>query len=166
MDFGDVDDPAKREETAMQTSDNNIVYLEFLVLYRYADPFESLYRVRDVDTTLREASQAAMREVVGRNTIDGVLSDARGQIEADVADLLQTIVTSYELGLEITGVDLQEVQPPRRRMTADSPGESWTKPVENTQAPIPPSRRMAAARARDNRWPTRSRKAPGVGSGA
>ncbi len=113
MDFGDVDDPAKREETAMQTSDNNIVYLEFLVLYRYADPFESLYRVRDVETTLREASQAAMREVVGRNTIDGVLSDARGQIEGDVADLLQTIVTDYQLGLEIDGVDLQEVQPPQ-----------------------------------------------------
>lgn len=113
MEFGDVEDPSKRDETAIQTSDNNVVYLEFLVLYRYADPFNALYRVRDVESTLREAAQAAMREVVGRNTIDGVLSDARGQIEDDVSELLQVLVTNYQLGLEIDGVDLQEVQPPQ-----------------------------------------------------
>ena len=113
MESGDVEDATKRDETAIQTSDNNIVYLEYPVLYRYANPFQSLYRVRDVDAPLREAAQAAMREVVGRNTIDGVLSDARGEIQADVIALLQEIVTDYELGLEIDGVDLQEVQPPQ-----------------------------------------------------
>jgi len=112
--FGDVNakDPELRAETAMQTSDNNIVNLEFVVRYRVSRPFESRYRIADLRDTLRDSAQAAMREVVGRHTIDGVLSDARGAVQEDSATLLQEILDRYESGILVEGVDLQEVQPP------------------------------------------------------
>ncbi len=113
MEFGDVDDLARRDETAMQTRDNNIVYLEFTVLYRRSNPFEHLYRVRDPEPMLREASQAAMREIVGQSSVDGVLRDRRELIESEVRERLQQIADDYQLGLAISEVDLQEVQPPQ-----------------------------------------------------
>lgn len=99
-------------EASMQTSDNNIVHLEFVVRYRIRDPFKALYRIADRGRTLRDSAQAAMREVVGRTPIDGVLSDQRGEVEAETAQLLQTILDDYETGLQVVGVQLQEVQPP------------------------------------------------------
>ena len=112
--FGDINakDAVTRAETAMQTSDNNIVNLEFVVRYRISKPFQARYRVAQLRETIRDSAQAAMREVVGRNTIDGVLSDERATVEVRTAALLQSILDRYEAGISVEGVDLQEVQPP------------------------------------------------------
>ena len=101
-----------RLESSMQTSDNNIVQLSFVVQYRVQDAFASRYRVADPTSTLRDAAQAAMREVVGRMTIDGVLSERRGDVGFDSKRILQEILDSYDAGLQIQAVQLQEVQPP------------------------------------------------------
>jgi membrane protease subunit HflK len=112
--FGDVDasDPAVLAETAMQTSDNNIVHVEFVVQYKVGNAFDSRYRVSDLDEILSDSAQAAMREVIGRNTIDGVLTEMRGAIGQEAADLLQEILDSYDSGLRVGSVELQNVQPP------------------------------------------------------
>lgn len=99
-------------EAAMQTQDNNIVHLGFVVQYKVGSAFESRFRVKDPDMTLRDSAQAAIREVVGRNTIDDVLSEGRGAVELDTLAVLQQILDSYESGIEVTSVQLQEVQPP------------------------------------------------------
>lgn len=99
-------------EASMQTRDNNIVRVSFVVRYLVNDAFESRYRVANPRETLRDASQAAIREVVGRMTIDGVLSEQRGAVQADTEQILQDILDAYESGLQIDGVELQEVQPP------------------------------------------------------
>jgi membrane protease subunit HflK len=101
-----------RHESAMQTSDNNIVRLGFVVQYQIKDAFYSRFRVALPRETLRDAAQAALREVVGRTTIDGVLSEKRGQVESEALEILQRILDSYESGLFVTGLQLQEVQPP------------------------------------------------------
>ncbi len=101
-----------RLESSMQTSDNNIVNLSFVVQYRIKDAFASRYRIADPTSTLRDAAQAAMREVVGRMTIEGVLSERRGDVEFDSKRILQEILDSYDSGLQIQAVQLQEVQPP------------------------------------------------------
>lgn len=113
--FGDVNAKAaeKQSETAMQTKDNNIVHLEFVVRYRIGKPYKALFAVTDRRAILRDSAQAAMREVVGQNTIDGVLSDARGQVQQQAADLLQKILDDYDTGISVMSVDLQEVQPPQ-----------------------------------------------------
>jgi len=113
--FGDIDmarEAATLTETAMQTGDNNIVDLEFVVKYRVGKAFESRFRIADLRETLRDSAQAAMREVVGRNSVDDVLSEKRGIIQDEAAELLQKILDRYESGLHVEGIELQEVQPP------------------------------------------------------
>ncbi|MCC6642779.1 MAG: FtsH protease activity modulator HflK [Deltaproteobacteria bacterium] len=100
-------------ESAMQTSDNNLVVLGFVVQYRIQNAFDALYRVSSAEAILRDAAQAAAREVVGRTTIDGVLSEQRGRVEAETEETLQALMERYRTGLVILAVQLQEVQPPQ-----------------------------------------------------
>jgi membrane protease subunit HflK len=96
----------------MQTGDNSIVDLGFVMQYRISNAFESRYGVAEVVSTLRDAAQAAVREVVGRMTVDGVLTERRGEVEIESERLLQDIVDSYAMGIEVMQVELQQVQPP------------------------------------------------------
>ncbi len=59
----------------MLTKDENIVSCEFIVQYRVKDPMEFLFNVRDPESAVRDAGEASMREVVGRNSIDDVLTE-------------------------------------------------------------------------------------------
>lgn len=99
-------------EASMQTSDNNIVNVGFVVQYRIKDAFQARYRVEDPRSTLRDAAQAAVREVVGRESIDGVLSEKRGEVAAQAQEILQATLDRYEAGIAVLGIELQEVQPP------------------------------------------------------
>ena len=99
-------------EAAMQTSDANIVLLSFVVQYRVKDAFQARYRIATPRDLLRDAAQASVRGVVGRNTIDAVLSEKRGIVESETRDELQERLDLYESGLEVLGVELQDVQPP------------------------------------------------------
>jgi len=103
---------AELEEASMQTSDNNIVRVSFAAQYTVKDPFLARFRVEDSEGIVRDAAQAAMREVVGRMTVDGVLREKRALVSSEVERLLQDVLDSYESGLEVQGVQLQEVQPP------------------------------------------------------
>ncbi len=104
--------PQVLHEATMQTSDNNIVHLGFVVQYRIKDAFFARYRVAQLHEILRDAAQAAVREIVGRTDIDGVLSDKRGQVEVESEELLQSILDRYDAGLSVLAIQLQEVQPP------------------------------------------------------
>ncbi|MGH0030018.1 MAG: FtsH protease activity modulator HflK [Myxococcota bacterium] len=113
--FTAADDPESERllhEASMQTGDNNIVRVSFSVQYRTKDAFMSRFRLKDTVSVVRDASQAAMREAVGRMTVDGVLRERRAALTAEVRTLLQDILDSYEAGLDIQAVELQDVQPP------------------------------------------------------
>jgi membrane protease subunit HflK len=99
-------------ESSMQTGDNSIVDLGFVMQYRISDAFESRYGVADIVPTLRDAAQAAVREIVGRMTVDGVLTERRGEVEIESERLLQDIVDTYAMGIEVMQIELQQVQPP------------------------------------------------------
>lgn len=101
-----------RHEASMQTSDNNIVHVGFVVQYRIKDAFASRYRVADPRAILRDAAQSAVRGVVGRHTIDGVLTAERGAVQAESESSLQESLDRYESGLEVVGIELQDVSPP------------------------------------------------------
>ena len=102
----------EKREAAMQTSDANIVHLSFVVQYRINDAFQARYRIADPRPVLRDAAQAAVRGVVGRNTIDDVLSEKRGIVETETQQALQDTLDLYESGLSVLGIELQDVQPP------------------------------------------------------
>ncbi len=107
-------------ETAIQTADQNIVNLSYVVQYRIDDPFSFLYGLASPDETLRDAAQASVREVVGAKNVDGVLSAERGQIEDEAEMILQSTLADYfssteianESAFRIDRVSLQIVQPP------------------------------------------------------
>lgn len=112
----EVPPEAARREAAIQTKDNNIVLLEFVVQYfvkrEGLGAFQARFRVAEPRETLRDAAQAAIREVVGRTSIDGVLAEQRGEVEAETRRVLQGILDGYESGLYVDAVELQEIQPP------------------------------------------------------
>jgi len=99
-------------EAQMQTGDNNIVNVSFVVRYRVKDAFQSRYRVAELRQTLRDAAQAAVREVVGRTPIDDVLSQKREQIKAESEQILQQTLDRYESGLLVNGIEIQDAKPP------------------------------------------------------
>lgn len=103
---------AERLEAAMQTRDNNIVHLSFVVQYRIKKAFAWRYRIASPRAVLRDAAQAAVREVVGRTTIDGVLSDQRDAVQVEAEEVLQDLLDRYDSGLLALAVQLQDVQPP------------------------------------------------------
>ena len=98
--------------SAMQTKDNNIVILNFIVQYRISDAFSARYRLASRRQTLRDAAQAAVREVVGKTTIDEVLSDRRAEVELEASETLQRILNEYGAGLLVRSLQLQDVEPP------------------------------------------------------
>ncbi len=104
--------PEKVSEATMQTGDNNIVLVSFAVQYTISDPFLAHFRVRDPAAVVRDAAQAAMREVVGRMNVDDVLRRRRALVASEASRLLQDILDSYEAGLDVQGVQLQEVNAP------------------------------------------------------
>ncbi len=100
-------------EATMQTKGNNIVNLEFVLQYRIGNAFNARYQLAELRETLRNAAQAAVREVVGRTTIDEVLADKRAAVEAEATELLQETLDAYEAGIFVVSIQLQEVKPPK-----------------------------------------------------
>jgi len=104
-------DDRVKHEASMQTGDNNIVDLGFVLQYRVSDAYESRYGVAEIVATLRDAAQAAVREAVGAMTIDSVITD-RGEVQIRSERLLQDIVDSYAMGVEVMEIEMQQAQPP------------------------------------------------------
>jgi membrane protease subunit HflK len=101
------------EESLMLTGDENIVDINFSVFWVIKDAQAYLFNVRNQDTTVKSAAEAAIREVVGRTSIASVLAEGRRQVETDTETLLQSILDSYGAGLQVTQVQLQKVDPPQ-----------------------------------------------------
>ena len=100
------------EESLMVTGDQNIIDIDFTVQYKIADAGKFLFNIREPAATVKIAAESAMREIIGRTDIQPALTEARQDIEAKARSLLQTILTEYDAGIEITQVQLQDVSPP------------------------------------------------------
>ena len=96
----------------MLTKDENIIQVEVAVQYQVRDAREYLFQVRDPDYTLQEATESALREVIGGISMDEFLSGGRGAIVAQTKELTQSILDKYKAGLILTSVNLQDPQPP------------------------------------------------------
>lgn len=99
-------------ESHMLTGDENIVSCEFIVQYRIKDPEAFLFEVYDPEEAVRSAAEAAMREVVGRNLVDDVLTEQKEKIQVEAGELLQKTLDDYNAGVRVEQVKLQDVYPP------------------------------------------------------
>ncbi len=105
-------------EASMLTGDENIVNVQFSVQYKISDPVEYLFNVTNQAAVVRNAAEAAMREVIGKSMIDSALTDGKIRIQSDATELLQNILNRYEVGVQIIAVQLQDVHPPREVVDA------------------------------------------------
>ncbi|MEJ2651683.1 MAG: FtsH protease activity modulator HflK [Gammaproteobacteria bacterium] len=99
-------------EAAMLTQDENIVDVKLAVQYKVKSPADYLFHDRDPSITMRDATESAIREVVGKSKMDFVLKEGRSEVAARTKHLLQTILDRYNNGLLVTSVNLQDAQPP------------------------------------------------------
>ena len=102
------------DESQMLTGDLNLADVEWMVQYRVADPEKYLFSVKDVERTIRDVSMSAMRRVVGDQLVGEVLTTGRAEIASRVAELMQNTLSEYNMGLRITLVELQSVDPPNQ----------------------------------------------------
>jgi len=100
------------DESLMLTGDLNLADVEWVVQYRIDDPYSYLFKVRTPVSSLRDISEAAMRQVVGDRTVNEVLTVGRTEISNKVLDEIQRICIEYSLGVKIEQVVLQDVNPP------------------------------------------------------
>lgn len=103
----------QESEKSMVTGDSNVALVEWVVQYHIKDPIDFLFKVRNPDDTLRDASESIMREVVGDRTVDEVITFGRQEIEIDAKTKLQALVDKYEMGLGIDLIQLKSVNAPR-----------------------------------------------------
>lgn len=101
------------EESLMLTGDENIVDVQFIVQYRIGDPINYLFKISEPDATLKNAAEAAMREVIGNDRIDSALTSGKLEIQNKTRDLLQEMLNRYDSGMDIIAVQLQDVHPPQ-----------------------------------------------------
>jgi modulator of FtsH protease HflK len=100
------------EEKSMVTGDLNAVLVEWVVQYRIEDPSQYLFDVRNPGETLRDVSEAAMREVIGDRTVDEVITIGRQDIETEALTRMQDLAKRYHLGVRVDQVQLKNVNPP------------------------------------------------------
>jgi len=100
------------DESLMLSGDLNVIDVEWIVQYRIADPIRFLFRVRETPQTIRDVSEAVMRRVVGNRLGSDVLTVGRVEISRQVKEEMQKILDSYEAGVSLVTVELQDVTPP------------------------------------------------------
>jgi len=100
------------EESLMLTGDENIIDIDFSVLWRISNAPDFLFNIRNPEQTVKSAAESVMREVIGRTPIQRALTEARAQIEQAVRTGTQAIMDQYGAGIEVTQVQLQKVDPP------------------------------------------------------
>ena len=180
-----IDDPARRgrtmrdvpEESLMLTGDENIVDVDFTVLWRIKPKgvADFLFNIQNPEGTVKAVAESAMREAVGKANIQPILTGARTTTEANVQELMQKTLDSYGSGILVQQVQMQKVDPPaqvielvprragraRRSRTAAERGSDLCQPRrsrrQGTRRANPAGRRrLQAAGGRRGQRPERA----------
>tara|TARA_Y100001935_G_scaffold249089_1_gene247162 strand:- start:437 stop:1411 length:975 start_codon:yes stop_codon:yes gene_type:complete len=101
------------KESLMLTGDENIVDAEMIVQYKIKEPVDYLFKIVAPELTVREAAEASLRTVVGRNKIDETLTTGKFTIQEETKIQLQSILDNYQSGIHVVAVQLQDVSPPK-----------------------------------------------------
>ena len=105
-------------ESLMLTGDENIVDAEMIVQYRIKDPVAYTFNFIEPELTVRQASEASLRTVVGRHNIDEALTSGKFMIQEEAKELIQNILDKYNTGILVVAVQLQDVSPPEQVISA------------------------------------------------
>ncbi|HWO97786.1 MAG TPA: FtsH protease activity modulator HflK [Bacillus sp. (in: firmicutes)] len=104
------------KDTKMITGDENIVLADMVVQWKITSPEKYLYNAEDPQKILYNATSASLRSIIGSSKIDDALTSGKAEIEAQVRDLLSTLVERYDVGISILSVKLQDVELPNEEV--------------------------------------------------
>ena len=105
-------------EALMLTQDENIIDVQFAVQYDIKDPTDLLFNVSEftprnmAQSVVRQATESAVREIVGRNTMDFAITEGRARLAAETKAVVQRILDRYQTGINVRTVEMQNAQPP------------------------------------------------------
>ncbi|WGE89682.1 FtsH protease activity modulator HflK [Actinobacillus arthritidis] len=97
---------------SMLTQDENMVQVEMTVQYRVEDPAKYKFSVRDADDSLKQATDSALRYVIGHMSMDDILTTGRATVREKTWQTLRDIIKTYDMGLLVTDVNFQSARPP------------------------------------------------------
>ena len=100
-------------EALMLTGDENIVSAEAIIQYKIKDPVSYLFNIILPEETVKNAAEAALRQIIGERKIDEALTVGKYEIQEETKKLLQDLLDSYESGIFVVAVQLQDVNPPK-----------------------------------------------------
>lgn len=103
-----------QDESLMLTGDLNVIDVTWVVQFKVKDPVKLLFNIRNPRETVRDISEVVMRQVIGDSSVNEALAMRRIEINQDVQDRIQAILDSYESGIQIETVKLQDVNPPEQ----------------------------------------------------
>lgn len=98
----------------MLTGDENIVDVEVAVQYKVKDVTNYLFKIADPDATVQRVTESAIRDIIGQNTLDFVITRGRSEIGVGAIELIQQILDNYDSGIEVTSVNMQPAKPPEQ----------------------------------------------------
>ncbi|MBD9355811.1 FtsH protease activity modulator HflK [Methylomonas albis] len=100
------------QESLMLTADENIITVRLAVQYQINNARDYLFNVKNNENTLKQLTESVERAVIGRNSMDFVLTEGRSQIVAEIKEQTQEAMDGYKAGISIASVNLQDAQPP------------------------------------------------------
>ncbi|MBT4835921.1 MAG: FtsH protease activity modulator HflK [Methylococcales bacterium] len=100
------------KEALMLTKDENIIDVRLAVTYKIKSAKNFVFNVRDPDLTIKQATESAIREIIGQNTMDFILKEGRSEIAVLTKSLAQKILDRYKTGIIISAINMQDLQPP------------------------------------------------------
>jgi membrane protease subunit HflK len=103
-------------DTKMITGDENIVLADMVVMWKITEPGKYLYNTDNPQAVLYNATSASLRSIIGSTQIDEALTSGKAQIEVEVFDLLTSLMESYDIGIAVTAVKLQDVELPNEEV--------------------------------------------------
>ena len=109
-----------QQKAVMLTQDENIVSISFAIQYDIKDASDFIFNLREPDITVSQAGESAIREVMGQNTMDFIITEGRTKVAEDTKGLLQNVLDTYGAGVNIQSLNILEAQPPEQVQDAFS----------------------------------------------
>ncbi len=136
------------DQGLMLTGDENIVDIDFQVVWNITDPAQYLFNLADPRETIRAVSESAMREVIGRSNLAPILNRDRAAISQEVGDLIQSTLDNYKSGVNIVRLNFDKADPPAEVIDAfrDVQAAEQERDTLEKQADAYANQTLAAAR--------------------
>lgn len=120
-------------EAKMITGDENIVLTDLIVQWKISDPIKYLYGSDNPLKILYNATSSSIRSIIGSSTIDAALTDGKADIEVKTTELLKELINSYDIGVTVLNVKLQDVELPNEEVRAAFTAVTDARETKNTK---------------------------------